>query len=166
MKQAVVSRGFSEFLHTRGTRLIARNSRAAEFNQAATDLAHRVLPGIPRPLEVRQRSGQDAGRKKFEDALTVHENSIHETRNKSVQDPLNYGIKINNRLAHLMVEQAAGDFPPTRQGEEVRQILTKIVDEELSKLKTTIDQNVDRINQMAKEKGVEMIMVKKKPSDM
>lgn len=104
--------------------------------------------------------------KKFEDALTVHENNIHETRNRSVQDPLNYGIKMNNQLAHLMVEQAAGDFPPTKQGEEVRQMLTRRVDDELTKLKTTITQNVDRINQMAKEKGIEVITVQRKPADM
>ena len=106
------------------------------------------------------------GIKKFEQALSDHENNIHETRNRSVQDPLNYGIKMNNQLAHLMVEQAAGDFPPTKQGEEVRQMLTKKVDEELSKLKSTINQNVDRINQMAKEKGVEVITVQRKPTDM
>jgi hypothetical protein len=104
--------------------------------------------------------------KKFEEALTAHENNIHETRNRSVQDPLNYGIKMNNQLAHLMVEQAAGDFPPTRQGEEVRQMLTRKIDEELGKLRTTISQNVDRINQMAKEKGIEVITVQRKATDL
>jgi photosystem II stability/assembly factor-like uncharacterized protein len=101
--------------------------------------------------------------KKFESELTVHENNIHETRNRSVQDPLNYGIKMNNRLAHLMVEQAQGDFPPTMQGEEVRQMLTKMVDEELAKLQNTIDKNADRINSMAKEKGIDVVMTKKQP---
>ena len=101
--------------------------------------------------------------KKFEDELTAHENNIHQTNNRSVQDPLNYGIKMNNRLAHLMVEQAQGDFAPTKQGEEVRQMLTKMVDEELSKLQSTIDKNADRINTMAKEKGIEVVMVKKQP---
>ena len=101
--------------------------------------------------------------KKFEKELTAHENNIHQTNNRSVQDPLNYGIKMNNRLAHLMVEQAQGDFAPTKQGEEVRQMLTKMVDEELAKLQTTIDKNADRINTMAKEKGIEVVMVKKQP---
>lgn len=101
--------------------------------------------------------------KKFETELTTHENNIHQTKNKSVQDPLNYGIKMNNRLAHLMVEQAGGDFPPTQQGEEVRQILTKMVDNELIKLRSTIDQNTERINTMAKEKGIEVVMTKKSP---
>lgn len=92
--------------------------------------------------------------KKFEGELIVIENTIHQTKNQSVQDPLNYGIKLNNRLAHLMVEQAQGDFRPTKQGEEVRGKLTQMVDEELGKLKSTIDNNLYKINQMAKEKGV------------
>lgn len=92
--------------------------------------------------------------KKFEDELNTIENNIHQTKNQSVQDPLNYGIKLNNRLAHLMVEQAQGDFRPTKQGEEVRSKLSQMVDEELSKLKNTIDGNLYKINQMAKEKGV------------
>lgn len=100
---------------------------------------------------------------KFEDELNVHENNIHQTKNRSVQDPLNYGIKMNNRLAHLMVEQGAGDFAPTQQGEEVRQMLTKMVDEELVKLNATIARNVERINTMAKEKGIEVLSVKKAP---
>jgi len=101
--------------------------------------------------------------KKFEDELTQHENNIHQTKNRSVQDPLNFGIKMNNRLAHLMVEQAAGDFPPTKQGEAVRQQLTQMVDEELVKLQRTIQQNTERINSMAKEKGIEVITIKKNP---
>jgi hypothetical protein len=99
--------------------------------------------------------------KKFESELSVHENNIHQTKNRSVQDPLNYGIKMNNRLAHLMVEQAGGDFAPTRQGEEVRQMLTKMVDEELARLRNTIDGNVEKINTLAREKGVDVVMVKK-----
>ena len=103
---------------------------------------------------------------KFEKELTGHENNIHQTKNKSVQDPLNYGIKLNNRLAHLMMEQAQGDFRPTQQGEEVRQQLTKMMDEELSRLSKTIDSNINQINQMAKEKGIEVIMIKKEEKRM
>nr|HPH19314.1 glycosyl hydrolase [Haliscomenobacter sp.] len=64
--------------------------------------------------------------KKFEEELNTIENNIHQTKNQSVQDPLNYGIKLNNRLAHLMVEQAQGDFRPTKQGEEVRGKLSQM----------------------------------------
>ena len=92
--------------------------------------------------------------KKFDDELKTIENTIHQTKNSSVQDPLNYGIKLNNRLAHLMTEQAQGDYRPTQQGEDVRAKISQMVDEELGKLKNCIDSNLNRINQMAKEKGV------------
>jgi hypothetical protein len=48
--------------------------------------------------------------------MTVIENNIHETRNEAYQDPLNFGIKLNNRLAYLATHESAGDFPPTDQG--------------------------------------------------
>ena len=91
--------------------------------------------------------------KKFEGELKTIENEIHQTKNSSVQDPINYGIKLNNRLAHLMYEQAQGDFRPTKQGEEVRDKLTQEVDKEIIKLRNCIDNNLIKINQMTKEKG-------------
>ncbi|MCY7360338.1 MAG: glycosyl hydrolase, partial [Rudanella sp.] len=92
--------------------------------------------------------------KKFEDELKTIENDIHQTKNSSVQDPLNYGIRLNNRLAHLMIEQAQGDFRPTKQGEAVRENVSKLIDNELGKLTMVIGTNLQKINQMAKEKGV------------
>ena len=101
--------------------------------------------------------------KKFEDDLTVIENNIHQTKNKSVQDPLNYGIKLNNQLAFLMGEQGMGDFKPNKQAEEVRADLTKQIDAELQKLRNLIDINVEHLNKMIKDKGIEMVMVKDDP---
>ncbi len=90
---------------------------------------------------------------KFENELKKIENDIHQTKNSSVQDPLNYGIKLNNRLAHLMYEQAQGDYRPTKQGEEVREKLSKEVDTEITKLRNCIDNNLTKISKMAREKG-------------
>lgn len=104
--------------------------------------------------------------KKFEDDLTVIENNIHQTKNKSLQDPLNYGIKLNNQLAFLMGEQGMGDFKPNKQAEEVRVDLTKKIDGELQKLRNLIDTNVEQLNRMIKDKGIEMVMVKSDPKKM
>ena len=57
--------------------------------------------------------------KEYGEELTRIENIIHETRNQSRQDPLNYGIKINNHLAFLMQDQQRGDYPPTDQAVEL-----------------------------------------------
>jgi hypothetical protein len=144
--------------------LVKVRDKVSEANQAVIDI--RKLKDDLAVLK--NKIGNDPQYKElnesirqFENELTKHENTIHETRNKSVQDPLNYGIKINNRLAHLMVEQAQGDFPPTQQGEEVRKQLTKLIDEELTRLNSTIDQHAERINTLAKEKGIDVLTVKK-----
>jgi hypothetical protein len=42
----------------------------------------------------------------------------------------------------------------------VREMLSKMVDEELTRLCSTIDRNSNRINTLAKEKGVEVLSVK------
>ncbi|MEQ9169441.1 MAG: glycosyl hydrolase, partial [Marinoscillum sp.] len=52
--------------------------------------------------------------------LDVIENNIHMTKNEAYQDPLNFGIRINNRLAFLMADQQRGDYPPTDQAEAFR----------------------------------------------
>ena len=146
--------------------LVKVRDKVSEANQGVIDI-RRIKEDL---AFLKTKIGSDAqfkeladAVKKFEDELTIHENNIHQTKNRSVQDPINYGIKMNNRLAHLMVEQAQGDFPPTQQGEAVRQMLTKMVDDELSKLNSTIDKYAERINTIAKEKGIDVVMIKKQP---
>ena len=144
--------------------LVKVRDKVSEANQGVIDIRKIKddLGSLKNKLgnEPQYKELMDAA-KKFEDELTILENNIHQTKNKSVQDPLNYGIKMNNRLAHLMTEQGGGDFAPTQQGEQVRQQLTKMVDEEMLKLQRTIQQNTERINGLAKEKGIEVITIKK-----
>ncbi|MFM7329174.1 MAG: glycosyl hydrolase, partial [Bacteroidota bacterium] len=134
--------------------------KVSEANLGVTDL-RKIKSDLGTLLN---KVGQDPAMKdladairNFEQKLTGHETNIHETRNMSVQDPLNYGIKVGNRLAHLMIEQGMGDFRPTRQSEEVRQKLTGEIDAELSALRKTIEEQVRQINQLARERGVEVI---------
>jgi len=143
--------------------LMKVRDKVSEANLGVTDL--RKIKGDLATLL--NKIGQDPAMKdltdavrSFEQKLTTHENSIHETRNMSVQDPLNYGIKLGNRLAHLMIEQGMGDFRPTKQGEAVRQKLTAEMDAELTGLRKTIEENVRQINQLARERGIEVINYK------
>jgi photosystem II stability/assembly factor-like uncharacterized protein len=149
--------------------LIKVRDKVSEANQGVIDIRK-----IKEDLGyVKSKIGQDPSfqelnqtLKKFEDELTISENNIHQTKNKSVQDPLNYGIKLNNRLAHLLTEQGGGDFRPTEQGEKVREELTQKIDAELQKLKSLINTNVDNLNKMIKDKGIDMVMVKKQVGEM
>ena len=50
--------------------------------------------------------------------------SIYQVRNQSGQDPLNFPIKVNNRLATLLSMNEQGDGRPTNNMPEIFGILT------------------------------------------
>ena len=87
----------------------------------------------------------------FETKLDVIENEIHMTKNQSRQDPLNYGIRINNRLAFLMADSQRGDYPPTDQAEEFFVEVTRELDAEIAALNQLMDQYISKINQKVSE---------------
>lgn len=86
--------------------------------------------------------------------MGIIENNIHQTQNESVQDAINYGIRLNNRLAFLLADQQRGDFPPTDQAEEVRQQITAELEEELTNLEQLWAKELDQLNTMIREKGI------------
>ena len=97
----------------------------------------------------------------FESKLEVVENNIHMTKNQSYQDPLNYGIRINNRLAFLMADSQRGDYPPTDQAKEFFVEVTKELDAEILALDKLMDEYVSKINGQVSESNMQMISVKK-----
>ena len=93
----------------------------------------------------------------MEKEMSVIEKKIHMTDNQSRQDPLNYGIRVNNRLAFLLGDQQRGDFPPTDQAEEVRQELTQELDGYLFELDKLLASKLKMINEKGKDLGVQVI---------
>lgn len=94
--------------------------------------------------------------------LTLLENTIHQTKNKSFQDPLNYGIRLNNRLAFLMADQQRGDYPPTDQAEEFRTVISAELDAELAKVNDVFTKQLPKINQAIVAQGISILQVAKK----
>jgi photosystem II stability/assembly factor-like uncharacterized protein len=118
--------------------LIAVRDKVSEANQAIIEIK-KVKDNI---AAIKKRGGGTTEQiKKLEKQLIVIENNIHQTKNQSRQDALNYGIKVNNRLAYLLIDQGSSDARPTKQAEEVRAQLTKEVDKELKDLKAVMQAN-------------------------
>ena len=95
--------------------------------------------------------------KGFTEKMSTIENNIHMTKNQSYQDPLNYGIRINNRLAFLLADQQRGDFPPTNQALEFFEEVSKELDVEITKLDQLIEAELPKINAIGKNLGVQLI---------
>jgi len=96
---------------------------------------------------LKKEGGNEQAIKNLEKDLTLIENNIHQTKNRSRQDPLNFGIKLNNRLGFLMVDQGLSDYSPTQQAEEVREELTKSIDTEIEHLKVLMEENAELLKQ-------------------
>jgi hypothetical protein len=79
-------------------------------------------------LEDRLKRAEDPGLRTAGATLTAEasavEESIYQIRNRSNQDPLNFPIKVNNRLANLMSMAERGDGRPTTNMPEIFRILT------------------------------------------
>jgi hypothetical protein len=84
--------------------------------------------------------------KKLSDSLSEIEKGLYQTKNQSNQDPLNFPIKLTNKLAHLNSLVGMDDFPPTRQDILVKNELTQKIDKELEKFDLLISKEVADFN--------------------
>lgn len=93
--------------------------------------------------------------------MSAVEQALYQTKNQSRQDPLNFPIKLNNKLAHLGSLNGRGDFPPTDQSVAFKKEVTAAIDEQLAKWYEIRDKNVPEFNQKVKEKSVDAIILSK-----
>jgi len=96
----------------------------------------------------------------LDEQMTIIENNIHETRNEARQDPLNFGIKLNNRLAFLATHESAGDFRPTDQTLEYYKEVSGQIDSEVKDLHQLFEKNINSINKMLMQKGIDLFLPK------
>jgi len=66
--------------------------------------------------------------------LSALEENLYQVKNQSSQDPLNYPIKLNNRLASLWRSVETGDAKPTAGAYKVSQELTAELDKYMAEL--------------------------------
>jgi hypothetical protein len=75
------------------------------------------------------------------------EEDLYQVRNRSGQDPLNFPIKLNNRLAALGSSVATGDARPTDASYVVFKELSDELASHLRKLHTAITAELPKVNE-------------------
>ncbi len=94
----------------------------------------------------------------LKEKLSGPEGEIYQVRNQSGQDPLNYPIKLNNKIAALLGVVMSGDYRPTDQSYEVFAILSAELQVQLDILKGTIDTDLAAFNRLLAEIDLEEIV--------
>ena len=85
--------------------------------------------------------------------LAVVEDSIYQTKNRSGQDPLNYPIRLNNKIAALAGVAGSAEARPTDQTTAVFDALATQLDGELAKMKRALEGSLPKINNILKGAG-------------
>ena len=91
--------------------------------------------------------------------FTEIEEALYQTKNRSGQDPLNFPIRLTNKLAHLNSLVSMDDFPPTQQDIAVKNELTQQVNAELVKFDTLVSEEVQAFNDAFNQKNLNYLIV-------
>jgi uncharacterized coiled-coil DUF342 family protein len=97
--------------------------------------------------------------KNLSEQFSEIEKALYQTKNRSGQDPLNFPIKLTNKLAHLNSLVSMDDFPPTQQDIAVKNELTQQVNAELVKFDTLVSDEVKAFNTAFNSKQLNYLIV-------
>jgi hypothetical protein len=92
--------------------------------------------------------------------LTEVEEALYQTKNQSSQDPLNFPIRLNNKLAALGGVVSQSETPPNEQSYAVYDELAADINAQLSKLAQIMKADVPAFNQLVKDQNIPAIVVK------
>ena len=118
--------------------------------------------------DLQDRLGDDESQEEIKDkaigidsVMTEIEKALYQTKNQSRQDPLNFPIRLTNKLAHLNSLNNRGNFRPTKQSYEVKEELTEEIDGHLSEFYNLRANDIPELNRMVRESTIEAISIKK-----
>lgn len=92
--------------------------------------------------------------------LSSAEDVLIQSKSKSGQDPLNYPILLDNKIAALASVVASADARPTDQSYQVFKELSAKADEQLQRLKSTIEKDLPEFNELVKKAKIPAIIIK------
>jgi hypothetical protein len=90
--------------------------------------------------------------------LAAIEEDLYQVRNRSSQDPLNFPIKLVNRISAVRRSLESGDAKPTAGVYKVFDELSKDLDQQLLKLDNTLKTGIEGLNPMLMNKQMKGIV--------
>jgi len=97
----------------------------------------------------------------IDSSMTSVEETLYQTKSRSGQDPLNFPVRLNDKMANVMGQNADSDFLPTKQAQEVRDYLFGLTNEQLSKWARIKANELPKLNQLVRELNIDAIRLKK-----
>jgi uncharacterized protein (DUF2164 family) len=103
--------------------------------------------------------------KSLKTKLSAVEEELYQTKNQSSQDPLNYPIRLNNKLAALTGVVGGADSAPTDQTYAVYEELAGKINVQLQKLEETLRADLPAFNKVVRDQDIPAVIVKPRPKE-
>jgi len=147
--------------------LLQIRDKLSEAHEAIVDIrsVNEILNGLKSKLDEDEHMDLIDNIKSLEDEMKAIEEELYQTKNKSNQDPLNYPIKLTNKLGHIASLNAYGSFKPTRQEEELKDELFAAIDEQLRRFYDIKIKEIPRLNQLFLDQKIPYIKLNEDKSD-
>lgn len=97
--------------------------------------------------------------KTLKEEFTKIEEALYQTQNRSGQDPLNFPIRLTNKLGHLNSLVSMGDFAPTEQDIAVKDELTQKINEQLDTFNKLVSEEISAFNAAFNSKNLNYLFV-------
>ena len=94
---------------------------------------------------------------KISNDLKNIEEILYQTQNESGQDPLNFPIRLNNKMGYLGSIMAIGDNKPTDQSLKFYSEISTEIDTELMKLEKIKTEDLEALNKLISNKNIRAI---------
>jgi photosystem II stability/assembly factor-like uncharacterized protein len=130
----------------------AANAAVVRIRELKTQIADRTGKSSDGALKA---AGQT-----LTDKLTAVEGEIYQYRNRSSQDPLNFPIRLNNKLAALQGIVESADYKPTAQSYTVFKELSSRLDQELARLDGLVKNDLAALNTQLAAQSIEPVVDK------
>jgi hypothetical protein len=132
--------------------------RVSEANEAVMEI-RRVKGDVDDRLDQTDNAEIETVGGQVKENLSEVEGEIYQVRNRSNQDPLNFPIKLNNKLAALLNLVEGSESAPTDQSYEVYGHLSGLLQQELDRMIIILQQDLARLNELLREEGLDPIEV-------
>ena len=90
--------------------------------------------------------------------LTVVEEALYQTKNKANEDPLNFPIRLNNKIAGVLAALEMSDSPPTSQQQQVYEDLSTGINAQLKRLDEIMHRDVPEFNKLVRDQNIPAII--------
>ena len=97
--------------------------------------------------------------KMLKEKFSEVEKALYQTKNRSRQDPLNFPIRLTNKLGHLKSLVSLGDFPPTEQDIAVKNELTIKINKQLNTFNELVNNEIKAFNTEFNSKSLDYLFL-------